>query len=102
MYQGVGDKVKKEHLVQWASLALKEALTPQNIRARFQGCGIWPLNFEAMKSKMGSNKGFHMHTSNESQDDILIREMWKEGLPNPQVGALHYFVDHESSGDELP
>ena len=102
MYQGVGDKVKKEHLAQWTSLALKKALTAQNIKARFQGCGIWPLNFEAMKSKMGPSKGFHKHTSNESQDDIFIQEIWEEDLPTPQVGALHYFVDQESSGDELP
>ena len=27
MYQGVGDKMKKEHLAQWASLVLKKAPT---------------------------------------------------------------------------
>ena len=51
---------------------------------------------------MGPSKGFHKHTSNESQDDILIQEIWEEGLSTPQVGALHYFVDYESTGDELP
>ena len=39
MYQCVGNKVKKEYLAQWASLALKKALTAQNIRARFRAVG---------------------------------------------------------------
>ena len=51
---------------------------------------------------MGPSKVFHKHTSNESQDDIFIQVIWEEGLSTPQVGALHYLVDQESTGDELP
>ena len=39
-----GKRVDKEHLAQWASLALKKALTTSNIRAGFKGCGIWPFS----------------------------------------------------------
>ena len=99
MMQKGGKQVKKENPAQWASLALQKALTPQNIRADFRGCGIWPLNFEAMQSKIKPSKAFESQSSN--QEDILIQEIWKEGLPTPQEGAIH-FVDHESSGEELP
>ena len=99
--QGKGNKVNKEHLAQWASLALKKALTPPNIRAGFKGCGIWPLNFEAMKAKMGPSKAFRDSTCAEFQEDILIQEIWEESLPNVVEGVVHYFVDHESDEDEL-
>ena len=99
--QGKGNKINKEHLAQWASLALKKALTPSNIRARFKGCDIWPLNFEAMKAKMGPSKAFRDSTCAEFQEDILIQEIWEECLPNVEEGVVHYFVDHESDEDEL-
>ena len=54
----------KEHLAQWTSLALKKDLTPSNIRVGFRGCGIWHLNFQAMQTKMGLNKGFRSQISN--------------------------------------
>ena len=94
--------MKKENLAQWAFLALKKALTIYNIRVGFKACGIWPLNFDATKSKMEFSKGFHTHTSNDSQDAILVQEIWEEGFPSVQEEALYYFVDHESSGDDLP
>ena len=100
LMQKGGKKVKKENLAQWASLALQKALTLQNIRAGFRGCRIWPLNFEAMQSKMKPSKAFESQSSN--QEDILIQEICEEGLPTLQEGAIHYFVDHESSGEELP
>ena len=75
--QGKGNNINKEHLAQWASLALEKALTPPNIRAGFKGCGIWPLNFEAMKAKMGPFKAFRDSTCAEFQEDILIQEIWE-------------------------
>ena len=73
--QGKGNKVNKEHLAQWTFLALKKALTAPNIRAGFKGCGIWPLNFVAMKAKMGPSKAFKNPTCSEFQEDILIQEI---------------------------
>ena len=99
MMQKGGKKVKRENLAQWAFLAFQKALTPQNTRAGFRGCGIWPLNFQAMQSKMKPSKAFESQSSN--QEDILIQEIWEEGLSTPQEGIVHYFVDHESSGEEL-
>ena len=99
--QGKDNKVNKKNLSQWASLALKKALTAPNIRAGFKGCGIWPLNFAAMKAKMGPSKVFRNPTCTEFQEDILIQEIWEEGLPNVEEGVVHYFVDHESDEDEF-
>ena len=99
--QGKDNKVNKEHLAQWASLTLKKALTALNIRAGFKGCGIWLLNYAAMKAKMGPSKAFRNSTYTEFQEDILIQEIWEEGLPNVEEGVVHYFVDHESDEDEL-
>ena len=62
--QGSAKSVSKEHLAQWAFLALIKALTLSNIKAGFRGCGIWPLNLQAMKAKMEPSKGFRRQTSN--------------------------------------
>ena len=102
MMQGNTKKVGKKNLAQWASLALKKALTPNNIRARFKGCGIWPLNFVAMEAKMGPSKGFPSRPRTPIQNDILIQKIMDEGLPSLQKGVVHYFIDDGSSGDELP
>ena len=56
--EGHGKKVGKEHLAQWASLALKKALIAPNIRARFSSCGIWPFNYAIMKTKIRPSKAF--------------------------------------------
>ena len=56
--EGKGKVVKKEHLAQWASLALKKALTSTNFKAGFRACGIWPLNYTAMQGKMQSSARF--------------------------------------------
>jgi hypothetical protein len=44
--------VSKEDLAQWVFLALKKALTTTNICKGFLAIGIWPLNLDAMASKM--------------------------------------------------
>ena len=53
-----GCKVKKAHLASWVSLTLKKALTSTNIRAGFRGVRIWPLDIDAMISKMDPSEGF--------------------------------------------
>ena len=60
-----GVRVTKEILANWVFLALKKALTAKNIQGGFRGAGIWPLNLEAMKLKMGHSEGFKRPTSAE-------------------------------------
>ena len=50
---------------------------------------------------MGPSKAFRDSTCAEFQEDILIQEIWEEGLPNVEEGVVHYFVDHESDEDEF-
>ena len=54
--QGNRKKIDKENLTQWISLALKKALITPNIRVGFKGCGIWKINFVAMKEMMRPSK----------------------------------------------
>jgi hypothetical protein len=51
-----GQKTMKEDLAQWVSLALKKAMTPFNIRARFRRIGIWLLNNTTMTNKLAQVK----------------------------------------------
>jgi hypothetical protein len=48
--KGMG--VSKEDLAQWVFLTFKKALTTTNICKGFLTIGIWPLNLDAMASKM--------------------------------------------------
>lgn len=48
----------KEELCQWISLALKKALTTQNILKGFSRTGIFPLNDHTIYDKMGPSKVF--------------------------------------------
>ena len=57
-----GMRVTKENLANWISLALRKALSPTNIQSGFRGAGIWPLNLEAMRRKMGPNEIFKRQT----------------------------------------
>ena len=41
-------------------------------RADFRACGIWPLNFEAMKAIMKPSKSFFFQLLNDCQDNVLI------------------------------
>ena len=41
-------------------------------------------------------------SSSQAQENLFIQEIWEEGIPSTQEGAVNYFVDHDSSTDELP
>ena len=88
-----GAKVRKEDLANWVFLALRKALTTSNIKAGFRGSEIWPLNFQAMQSKMGPSKGFVPITPAD------VAEMLEEGLPSPPSNPIHFYVDNEDVDD---
>ena len=76
------------------SLALKKALTSANIRAGFKGTEIWPLNLEAMKSKMGPSEGFVPHSAAEARfEEELNEEIMGEDIVPPSQHATYYYVD---------
>ena len=76
------------------SLALKKALTSANIRAGFKGSGIWPLNLEVMKSKIGSSEGFVPHSAAEARfEEELNEEIMGEDIAPLSPHATHYYVD---------
>ena len=55
-----------------------------------------------MNGKMGPNKGFVVESSSQLEEDMLFQEIWEEGLPSHQQGVQHYFVEHESNGEDMP
>jgi len=63
-YKGVwtlankGRGINKEDSAQWVSLTLKKALTLTNTCKVFSTIVIWPLNLDAMASKMQPFKTF--------------------------------------------
>ena len=76
------------------SLALKKALTSANIRAGFKGSGIWLLNLEAIKGKMGLNEGFVPHSVAEVRfEEELNEEIMGEDIALPSPHATYYYVN---------
>ena len=89
-----GSKVRKQDLASWILLALKKALTSANIRVGFKGSEIWPLNLEAMKSKMGPREGFIPNSAAEARfEEELNEEIMGEDIAPPSPHATHYYVD---------
>lgn len=64
-YRFAGASAKKENLAQWVSLALRRALTVENIKQGFRTCGIWPWDDSAMAGKMGPSEVFHHDDADE-------------------------------------
>ena len=80
------------------SLGLKKTLTSTNIRVGFKGTRIWPLNFEAMKSKVDPSEGFVPQCIVDIRlEEELNEAIIEEGIPPPSPNATHYYVD---SGEE--
>ena len=76
------------------SLALKKALTIANIKVGFKGSGIWPLNLEAMKSKMGPSERSVHHSAVEARfEEELNEEIMEEDISPPSPHATHYYMD---------
>ena len=83
-------------MASWVSLGLKKALTPTNIKAGFRGTRIWPINLEAMNSKMGPSESFLPRSSAKVAQDVEIEaEIIEEGLPPPSANPTHFYVDNE-------
>ena len=106
----IGKKATKQHLAQWVSLDLIKALTPKNIKSRFRTAGIYPLNKEAMVTKMGAHENFQHNerTPEDSQEEeevpsqeceeetnLQVEEIIEEGLPSPPKHYTHYYVSVE-------
>jgi len=67
----------KEDLVQWVSHGLRKALSKENIRRGFEVIGIFPLNVDAMKSKMGPSEVYGRRRGKEhanTEDNPTIVE----------------------------
>ena len=95
-----GAKVRKENLAIWISLALKKALTKSNIKARFRGSSMWPLNLEAMQGKMGPSKTFLSRSAAKvAQEEKDMAQIIEEGLPSPLSNPTHFYVENEDESD---
>jgi len=77
-------------LAQWVSLALRKAIIPNNIKARFDATGIWPLNPQKLDNKMKPSKGF-----SHKPLDVQIQYILEEDVLGAQENIVHYFVDKE-------
>ena len=97
-----GMKVRKEDLVHWLSLAYKKALINNNIKAGFKGTRIWPLNFQAMQSKMGPSESFlHRSSIEVAQEEQVVAEILGEGILPPPSNPTHFYVDNEDEDDMI-
>ena len=95
-------KCRKEDLVQWASLALKRALTSKNILSGFKSTRIWPLNPLAMIERIGPSESFS-HDNDEEQERATILD---EDFPEAADGACQYYgtevdIDADQERDNL-
>jgi hypothetical protein len=90
-----GRPAQKEDLCQWVSLALKKALTADNIQKGFQSAGIWPMNPRAMEEKMGPSQCLVQPECNDAQESqyIHVEEVMEENVAETKSDAHHYFVD---------
>ena len=97
-----GVKVTKETLANSMSLALKKSLANKNIQGGFRGAGIWPLNLEAMKLKMGPSQGFKRPTATEvHREEEQMNDIMEEGLPPTPTHATHFYVDSLEAHTEI-
>jgi hypothetical protein len=60
MSRNMDEAASKETLAQWVSLALKKALTENNIQKGFLGTWIWPLNDHTVDNMLAPSLSFGM------------------------------------------
>ena len=97
-----GVRVTKETLANWVSLAFKKSLIAKNIQGDFRRAGIWPLNLEAMKLKMGPSQGFQRPTTAEVHcEEEQMNDIMEEGLPPTPIHALHSYIDSLEAHAEI-
>jgi hypothetical protein len=58
MSRNMNEAASKDTLAQWVSLALKKALTENNIQKGFLATGIWPLNDHALDNMLAPSLSF--------------------------------------------
>ena len=92
-----GQKCRKEDLAQWASLALKKALTPENISARFRATRIWPLNPAAMTLRTEPSETF----VNQEEDLKQREEILAGDLSSSEEGVVHYYGSEMEVDDDV-
>jgi hypothetical protein len=95
---------QKEDLCHWVCLALRKALSAENIQKGFKKTGIWPLNPQAVDDMMGPSLAFvdtvetaalssDLEEEQDLQlDDPLIEEVLEERVPSSQGERVQYFV----------
>jgi len=59
----------KEDLAQWVSNGLRRALSKENIKKGFEVTSIYPLNENAMNSKMGPSEVYDRSSKNQQRHD---------------------------------
>ena len=60
----------------------------------FRATGIWPLNLQALQTRIGPTEGFTAENVEEEQRG----EIFEEGMPNPGAGVTHYYGTEEEDG----
>lgn len=98
-YKSAGASARKENLAQWVSLALRRALTVENIQHGFRACGIWPWDGTAMAGKMGPSEVFH-HEADEvadSRTQLRVEEIQAEVTEPEDQDTQHFYVTMEAS-----
>ena len=86
-----GNKCKKEDLVQWASLALKKALTSKNILSGFRAIRIWPLNSQALERRIGPSGAFQKDIESKQQKEEILQE----GILEADMRHTYYYGSDE-------
>ena len=93
-YRSVGAAAKKENLAQWVSLALRRALTVQNIEKGFWVIGIWPWDDSAMAAKMGPSKVFQVEVEDaaDAVTQLQVEEISMDVSEPENLEAQHFYV----------
>jgi hypothetical protein len=94
MSRNLEQPASKEILAQWVSLALRKALTENNIRAGFRGAGIFPLNRDAPTSHLAPSSIYEA-TQVEAEDSQAA-----ETGEDRQTGDTHRSVGNRAAEEE--
>jgi hypothetical protein len=97
-----GRAVKKIKLVQWISLALNKALTPNNIQKGFETTAIWPLNPNVMQGEHPFENFKDVQEPTNTNlvvvNNLQVYDILGTFTANDAQETCHYFVDLEGSG----
>lgn len=102
----MGESPSKYTLARWISLALKKALSTQNIKSGFHGIGIWPLNAEAVNTQCRLSEAYRPReeqttsagdplTTNPTTADVQAADL-------PTTTPRNVDMDEEEGGGVVP